>query len=66
MRISYILYIQLVSCIILIDSVVHFDYHYSISISIYICSNLRLPKKITAGFHRFLTVEPSLIRGISG
>jgi len=29
MRISYI-YIQ-VSCIILIDIVVHFDYHYSIS-----------------------------------
>ena len=46
------IYIQL-SCIILIDIVVHYDY----SISIYICSNLnlRLPKKITAGFHRFLT-----------
>ena len=41
-------YIQL-SCIILIDIVVHYDY----SISIYICSNLRLPKKFTAGFHRF-------------
>ena len=56
MRISYV-YIQL-SCIILIDIVVHFDYHYSISISIYICSNqnhIRLPKQFTAGFHRFLT-----------
>ena len=46
------IYTQL-SCIILIDIVVHYDY----SISIYICSNLnlRLPKKITAGFHRFST-----------
>ena len=47
------IYIQLL-CIILIDIVVHYDY----SISIYICSNLnlRLPKKITAGFHRFSPV----------
>ena len=48
-------YIQL-SCIILIDIVVHYDY----SISVYICSNLRLPKKITVGFHRFLTDLPAV------
>ena len=49
------IYIQL-SCIILIDIVGHYDY----SISIYICSNLRLPKKNTAGFDRFLTCLTAL------
>ena len=37
-----------VSCIILIDIVVHFDYHYSISISSYIFSSY----KITGIFYR--------------
>jgi len=48
MRISYI-YIQL-SCIILIDIVVHFDYHYSISISIHIFSNYKITEKIYRRF----------------
>ena len=53
------IYIQL-SCIILIDIVVHYDYSISTYIHINICSNLRLPKKITAGFHRFLTDLPAV------